>query len=163
MYTDDQLRLETAQVLVRAAATYNSTNMIDLSVSRDIGAGSGLKALWNIEVAYAGGTAIQFQQCLGQDTGYATYGVVDQGVIVPLAILLAGAMVLRPIPELLTTVAAASIPAPTGVGGIGSTGNRYYFTRCISTGTFSAGQHSTRVVRDVLDVKHYPGGYTILS
>jgi hypothetical protein len=29
-------------------------------------------------------------------------------------------------------------------------------------GTFTAGQHSARIVKDVVDVKHYPSGYSIL-
>lgn len=161
MITDAQLLLESAQVLVRAAATYVSANTIDLSVSRDVGAGHGLKVLWNVEVAYLGGTSIQFQQILSAAAALSSPVAVDQGVIVPLANLVLGAMVVRDIPELLGGPAGVTAPA-TGAGGVGSTGLRYYGVQSVSLGTFTAGQHSTRIVVDVSNVKHYGSGFTVL-
>lgn len=161
MITDAQLQLESAQVLVRAAGTYVSANTIDLSVNRDIGAGRELKVIWNIEVAYAGGTSIQFQQILSAAANLGSPVVIDQGVTVPLANLLAGGLITRRIPELLGGPAGLTAPV-AGVAGIGSTGLRYYGTQSVSLGTFSAGQHSTRIVLDVVDVKHHASGYSIL-
>ncbi len=161
MITDGLLLLENSQVLVRAAGTYVSTNTIDLSVNRDIGAGDELKTLWNVEVAYVGGTSIQFQQILSAAANLSSPVVIDVGVIVPLANLVLGALVVRSIPELLG--GPAGVTAPTsGAGGIGSVGLRYFGTQSVSLGTFSAGQHSTRIVKDVIDVKHYASGWTIL-
>ncbi|CAB4198781.1 hypothetical protein UFOVP1324_8 [uncultured Caudovirales phage] len=161
MITDGLLLLESAQVLVRAAGTYVSTNTIDLSVNRDIGAGSVLKVMWNVEVAYAGGTSIQFQQILSAAANLSSPVVVDLGIVVPLANLVAGAIGVRYIPELLDGPAGLTAPV-TGVAGIGSVGLRYYGTQSVSLGTFSAGQHSTRIVNDITDVKHYPSGWSIL-
>lgn len=161
MITDANLLLENSRTDVRAASTYVSGNTIDLSVNRDIGAGDGLKVMWNVEVAYAGGTAIQFQQIISANADLSSAVVIDNGVTIPLANLILGAMVVRPIPELLATPAGPTAPV-TGFAGIGSTGLRYFGTQEVSTGTFTAGTHSCRIVKDVGDVKHYRSGYTIL-
>lgn len=157
MITDDFLKLDSGKTTVRSANTYVSTNTIDLSVNRDIGAGEQLKVLWNVEVAYAGGTAIQFQQILSAAANLGSPVVIDDGVTVPLANLVKGAMIVRAVPELLG--GPNSVTAP---GGIGSVGLRYYGTQEVSTGTFTAGQHSTRLITDVIDVKHYASGWSIL-
>jgi hypothetical protein len=161
MITDNFLLLESAQVLVRAASTYVSTNTIDLSVNRDIGTGETLKVLWNIEVTYTGGTSIQFQQILSAAANLSSPVVVDLGVTIPVANLLVGGLVARVIPELLDGPAGVTAPV-AGVGGVGSVGLRYYGTQSVSLGVFAAGQHSTRIVKDVIDVKHYPSGWSIL-
>jgi len=161
MITDAFLQLEPAQVLVRAAATYVSTNTIDLSVNRDLGAGLDTKIIWNIEVTYTGGTSIQFQQILSAAANLSSPVVIDQGVTVPLASLLIGGLVVRPIPQLLGGPAGLTAPL-AGVAGIGSVGLRYYGSQSVGLGTMAAGQHSTRLVVDVIDVKHYPAGWTIL-
>jgi len=161
MITDNFLQLESAQVLVRSANTYVSTNTIDLSVNRDIGSGETLKCVWNIEVSYVGGTSIQFQQILSSAAALSSPVVIDQGVVVPLANLLIGAVMPRFIPELMMGPAGVTAPV-AGVAGIGSVGLRYYGTQSVSLGTFTAGQHSTRITKDVIDVKHYPSGWSIL-
>jgi hypothetical protein len=161
MITDAYLLLESSRTDVRAASTYVSGNTIDLSVNRDIGAGDGQKVLWNVEVAYAGGTSIQFQQILSAAANLGSPVVVDQGVIVPLANLLVNAMIVRDVPELLGGPASLTAPV-SGVAGIGSTGLRYFGTQEVSVGTFTAGTHSARIVRDIVDVKHYASGFTIL-
>lgn len=161
MITDALLLLESSRVDVRAASTYVSGNTIDLSVNRDIGAGHQQKVLWNIEVAYAGGTSIQFQQILSAAANLGSPVVIDLGVTVPLANLLLGSLIVRTIPELLA--GPNSVTAPDdGVGGVGSIGLRYFGTQEVSLGTFTLGTHSCRIVGDVIDVKHYPSGWTIL-
>jgi hypothetical protein len=161
MITDAAMLLESAQVLVRAASTYVSTNTIDLSVNRDIGAGHQKKVLWNVEVLYEGGTQITFQQIISANADLSSAVVIDGGIVVPLANLIAGAMVVRTIPELMAGPAALTDP-DEGLYGIGGPGLRYFGTQCVSTGTFTAGQHSTRVVADVINVKHHASGWTIL-
>lgn len=161
MITDGLLQLDAAKATVRAAGTYVSTNTIDLSVNRDIGAGLQLKVLWNVETAYAGGTSIQFQQILSAAANLGAPVVIDQGVVVPLANLVLGAMVIRTIPELLGGPAGVTAPV-SGAGGVGSVGLRYFGTQEVSLGTFTAGAHSTRIIKDVIDVKHYASGWTIL-
>ncbi|QCW21976.1 hypothetical protein JessAGP_046c [Caulobacter phage Jess A] len=161
MITDANLLLENSRTDVRAASTYVSGNTIDLSVNRDIGAGEGLKCMWNVEVAYAGGTSIQFQQILSAAANLSSPVVVSPGRVIPLANLVLGAIYVDYIPELLASPAGVTAPA-TGFNGLGSTGLRYFGTQEVSVGTFTAGQHSARIVKDVTDVKHYPSGYTIL-
>lgn len=161
MITDAALLLESAQVLVRAAATYVSANTIDLSVNRDIGAGQEKKVLWNIEATYVGGTDITFQQILSAAAALSSPKVVAQSPAIPVADLLIGGMYVQKVPELLATVAGVTAPV-AGVGGIGSIGLRYYGVQSVSTGTFTAGQHSTRIVLDVIDQKMYPSGWSIL-
>lgn len=159
MITDNNLLLESSRTDVRAAGTYVSGNTLDLSVARDIGAGAQpLKCLWNVEVAYLGGTSIQFEQIISANANLSSPDIVDQGVVVPLANLVINALIVRYVPELL----GSSGSGVTGAGGIGSTGKRYYGTQEISLGTFTAGQHSCRLITDVIDVKHYPGGFVIL-
>lgn len=161
MITDSYLQLEASRTDVRAASTYVSGNTIDLSVNRDIGSGQPLKALWNIEVAYLGGTSIQFQQILSANANLSSPVVVDPGPVVPLANLVINALLARYVPELLDGPAGVTAPA-TGAGGIGSTGLRYYGHQEVSVGTMTAGQHSSRLVTDVIDQKMYPTGITIL-
>lgn len=161
MITDALLLLENARTDVRNANTYVSGNTIDLSLNRDIGAGEQLKVLWNVEVAYAGGTQITFQQILSAAADLSSAVVIDQGITVPLANLVAGTLVVRTIPELLAGPAALTDP-DKGLYGIGGPGLRYFGAQEVSTGTFSAGQHSARVVKDVIDVKHYASGWTVL-
>lgn len=162
MITDGLLLLESAQVLVRAASTYVSTNTIDLSVNRDIGAGDGMKCVWNIEASYTGGTSLQFQQIISAAANLGSPVVVDNGITIPAANLLIGGLVVRDVPELLATPAGSTAPV-AGVAGIGSPGLRYYGTQIVSVGTFTTGQHSTRLVKDVIDVKHYGSGWSILN
>lgn len=157
MITDAFLKTEASRTDVRAAGTYVSGNTIDLSVARDIGAGTDLKAVWNVEVAYAGGTSIQFQQIISANANLSSAEVIDNGVIVPLANLILGAMVVRPVPELLGGAGSSA----TGYAGVGRTGQRYYGTQEVSLGTFSAGTHSCHLVYDVTNVKHHAVGYTI--
>ena len=160
MITDAFLLLDSGKETVRNANTYVSTNTVDLSVNRDIGAGEQLKVLWNIETAYAGGTQITFQQILSAAANLGSAVVIDGGVTVPLANLILGAMVVRTIPELLGGPAGVTAPA-SGVNGLGSPGRRYYGTQEVSTGIMSAGKHSTRIIKDVINVKHYPSGWSI--
>lgn len=161
MITDALLLLESSRADVRAANTYVSGNTVDLSVNRDLGAGEPLRAIWNVETAYAGGTSIQFQQIVSAAAALSSPVVVDAGPVVPLANLVANAIVARYVPELLGGPAGLTAPV-TGAGGVGSTGLRYYGHQEVSLGVFSAGVHSSRLVIDVLDVKHYASGITIL-
>lgn len=161
MITDSLLLLESSRTDVRNANTYVSGNTIDLKVNRDIGAGHGMKALWNIEAAYTGGTSIQFEQIISAAADLSSPVVIDNGVVVPLANLLINALIVRPVPELLGSPAGVTAPV-AGVAGIGSVGLRYYGLQEVSLGTMTAGTHSARLVMDVVDVKHYATGITIL-
>lgn len=158
MITDALLQTEASRVDVRAAGTYVSANTIDLSVARDIGSGAPVKMLWNIEVAYVGGTSISFQQIISAAAGLGSPVVIDQTPAIPVANLVLGGMVVRFVPEQLGGAGSGA----SGFGGVGGLGLRYFGTQEVGVGTFTAGQHSARLVNDVIDVKHYPGGFVIL-
>jgi hypothetical protein len=158
MITDALLLIDSSNATILAAATYVSNNTLDLSLARDIGAGEGMKCLFNVEVAFAGGTSVQFQQILSAAANLGAPTVIDNGIVVPLANLVAGAMIVRPVPELLGGPATIG----NGLSGLGSKGLRYYGTQYVSLGIFTLGTVSARLVKDLADVKFYPSGYAIL-
>jgi hypothetical protein len=84
-------------------------------------------------VAFAGGTSVQFQQILSAAANLGAPTVIDAGIVVPLANLVAGAMVARPIPELLAGPATIG----NGLSGLGSKGLRYYGAQYVSLGIFT--------------------------
>ena len=61
MITDAQLLFSDQQADVRNAATYVSTNTVDLGVARDIGNGQTLYVDFIVDDAFTGGTSVQFQ------------------------------------------------------------------------------------------------------
>jgi hypothetical protein len=150
MFTDAFLQLDSANALIRAAGTYVSTNTIDLSQNRDIGSGAPLRVLYNVDVAFAGGTSVQPQVITSASANLSSPTVIDLGTLILTAALTLGAMFVRFVPEL------------TGPSGIGTTGQRYLGVQYVSLGTYTLGSISCRIVNDVLDVKHYPSGYVIL-
>lgn len=157
MITDSLLQLDAANALIRAAATYTSTNTIDLSVNREIGAGEPLKMLYNVDVAFAGGTSVQPQIITSAAANLGTPTVIDAGITILTAALVQGALFARYIPEIISPIGAAG-----GVGGLGSVGQRYFGVQYVSVGVFTVGSISARIVVDAPDVKIYPVGYVIL-
>lgn len=157
MITDSLLQLDAANALIRAAATYTSTNTIDLSVNREIGAGEGMKMLYNVDVAFAGGTSVTPQIITSASANLSTPTIIDAGITIVTAALVIGAMFARYIPEILSPIGAAG-----GVGGVGSVGQRYLGVQYVSVGVMTVGSISARVVHDVADVKIYPAGYVVL-
>lgn len=149
MFTDALLQLDAANANIRAAATYTSTNTIDLSQNRDLGSGAPIRVLYNIDVAFAGGTSIQPQIITSAAANLSAPTVIDQGSVIPLASLTLGQLFVRFLPEL------------TGQP-LGALGQRYLGVQYVSLGTFTLGSISCRLVNDVQDVKAYPSGYVIL-
>ena len=130
MITDAYLQLDAANASIRAANTYVSTNTIDLSQARDIGAGQPLRMLYNIDVAFAGGTSVQPQIITSANANLSTPTVIDSGPAPILtAALTLGAVFVRFIPE---------------VNGnpLGSLGQRYLGVQYVSVGTFTVGSIS---------------------
>lgn len=151
MITDAYLQLDASNASIRAASTYTSQNTIDLSLARDIGSGEPLKVLYNVEVAFSGGTSVQPQIITSAAANLGSPTVIDSGPAPILtAALVLGAMFARFLPEL------------TGVNGIGSTGQRYLGVQYVSVGTYTTGTISSRIIKDVQDVKFHASGYTIL-
>lgn len=151
MITDAFLLITDALATIRAAATYLSNNTIDLSVTRDMGAGEPLKLLTNVDVAFAGGTSVTIQTITSAAAALSSPTIIDSGQrAILLAELTLGAMFVRFLPEL------------TGPGGLGTLGQRYLGCQYVGVGTFTLGTLSTRVILDVQDVKFHASGYTIL-
>lgn len=150
MFTDALLQLDAANASIRAAATYVSTNTIDLSVNRDIGSGEPLKILFNVDVAFTGGTSVQPQIITSASANLSSPTIIDTATAILEAALVLGAMFVRFMPELI------------GVSGIGTLGQRYLGVQYIGVGTHTLGSISARLVKDVQDVKFYGSGYTII-
>jgi hypothetical protein len=149
MITDAYLLVCDQLASIRAAATYTSNNTIDLSVNRDLGV-APLKVLYNVDVAFAGGTSVQPQIITSAAANLGSPTVIDGGNTILLAALTLGAMFIRDLPEL------------TGPSGVGTTGQRYLGIQFVGVGVFTLGTISARLVKDTQDVKHYASGYTIL-
>lgn len=149
MFTDALLQLDSANALIRAAATYVSTNTIDLSQNRDLGSGAPIRVLYNIDVAFAGGTSVQPQIITSASANLSTPTIIDQGTVILTAALTLGQLFVRFLPEV------------TG-NPLGSLGQRYLGVQYVGVGTFTVGSISCRLINDVQDVKAYPSGYVIL-
>jgi hypothetical protein len=120
-----------------------STNTIDLGLARDIGSGENLYVVFSVDVAFAGGTSVDFQLItsaaanLGSPTVIATTGAIAT------ATLVLGYQIALRIP-----------PRPGAV-------QRYLGAQAVSLGTFTTGTITTRVVKDIDEVAYYASGYTV--
>lgn len=145
MITDALLLLSSAQANITTAATYVSTNTIDLGVARDVGAGRGLYVLFNVDTTFGGGTAIQFQIITSASADLSSPTVLSSSRAIADATLVAGYQFVMPVPPVV------------------GNGQRYLGVQYVGTGTHNAGAISARVVLDA-DVapKYYAKGYTIV-
>jgi hypothetical protein len=119
MITDALLQLESAQVLVRAAGTYVSTNTIDLSVNRDIGSGEPRRCCGTSKSPTLGGTSISSSKSSRRTPTSRRRSWWTTAMVMPLANLVLGGDVVRFVPELLGGPAGVTAPV-TGAAGIGS-------------------------------------------
>jgi hypothetical protein len=145
MITDDFLLFAQAQASVRAAGSYTSTNVLDVGAKpRDIGSGEQLQILITIDIAFAGGTSVDFQIITADDAAMSV-NVTQIGSTGPIleAVL---------VPGYLRYVDMPNVP---GVG------QRYVAIRAVGVGVHTAGSFSARMVKDVVDAKTYGVGYTI--
>ena len=145
MITDKLLRLSDAQAIL--GVDLAATDVIDLSVARDIGEGQALYMVVTVITAFTGGTSIDFIVKGSTDativTGDPTLG--STGAIA-LASLTAGAQFVVRINPL-----------------IGSLGYRYLGAFYDVTGTMTAGTVTTDIVLDIQDgKKFYASGFTVL-
>ena len=144
MITDKLLRLADTQGSI-LGVDLAATDVIDLSVARDIGEGHALYMVVTVITAFAGGTSIDFIVKGSTDativTGDTTLG--SSGAIL-LASLTAGAQ-----------FAVRINPV------IGSLGLRYLGGFYDVTGTFTAGAVTVDIVTDIQDgKKFYASGFT---
>ena len=145
MITDALLVLDSANALIRAAGTYVSTNTIDLGVARDIGVPQDLTIFFNVDVAFAGGTQVTIQVITSATANLASPTVIGQSQPILLAALTLGAAFALPVLRQLN-----------------SNGQRYFGVQYVSTGTFTTGSISARIVLDVTNLKYFASGFTVL-
>ena len=143
MITDAQLLLSDAQANVRNAGTYVSTNTIDLGVARDVGNGERLFVDFNVDVAFAGGTSVQFQIITSAAADLSSPTVIDSTAAIVDATLVAGYRVQLPIPP------------------VQGNGQRYLGVQYVGVGTHSAGSVSARVVHQIDNRDLYASGFTV--
>ncbi len=143
MITDALVKVSSAQALTTTAV---STDKIDLSVARDIGEGSNLFMLFNVDTALTGGTSVKFEVVIADDAAISSgVTVVGSTDAVLTAALVAG-----------YTTAVRINPI------IASAGKRYLAARYTISGTYSAGAVSAQIVNDIQDgKKYYASGFSV--
>ena len=150
MITDAENTLSASQVVTAAAV---STNTIDLSQSRDLGAGEELNVVINVEAAAlaAGAATVQFQVISSAASNLGSATVVGQTDAIPKASLVAGAQIVVPVPRAF----------------INQLGQRYLgLNYNVGTGPLTQGTFSAWVTIDAPDntgamKKVYPSGWSI--
>jgi hypothetical protein len=144
MITDDFLLFSNAQASVRAAGNYTSTNVLDLGSKRDIGSGEKLEFLVTVDIAFAGGTSVEFQIITADDAAMSTnVTVIGSTGAIPEAKLVVGYMNYFDVPN------------------VAGNGQRYMALRAVGVGTHTLGSFSARIVKDVVDNKNYASGWLI--
>ena len=150
MITDALLQLSAAQAVT---ATAVSTNTIDLSVNRDIGAGEDIYAVFGVDVsaAVAGAATVSFEVISAADAALtAGVTVLASSGAIPKADLVAGrAPISIPIPQSALT----SLPI----------GQRYLGVRyTVATGPLTAGSFTANITDSEVSVgKNYPSGFAV--
>ena len=149
MITDALLQLSAAQAVT---ATAVSTNTIDLSVNRDIGAGEDIYAVFGVDVSAAAGAAtVSFEVISAADAALtAGVTVLASSGAIPKADLVAGrAPISIPIPQSALT----SLPI----------GQRYLGVRyTVATGPLTAGSFTANITDSEVSVgKNYPSGFAV--
>jgi hypothetical protein len=143
MITDKLLRVSEAQAVTVTAV---STNTIDLSIARDMGAGHEIYMYFSVPTAFAGGTSVKFEIITSAAAALTSPTVIGSSDAVLTAALVAG-----------KSVAAAFNPQ------IASTGQRYVGARYTVVGTMSGGAVTADVVETLQDgKKYYASGFTVV-
>ena len=149
MMTDALLQLSAAQAVT---ATAVSTNTIDLSQVRDIGAGSDLYAVFTVDAAAtaAGAATVNFQVVSSASANLSAPTVLVQTDAIGKAELTIGR---RPI----------YLNIPASVLAAQPIGQRYLGVQyTVGTGPLTAGAFSCAITDTEVDVgKNYPSGFTV--
>lgn len=141
MILDAKLQPATANATVRAAGDYLGEDTIDLSLARDPGLADLLMA-FTVDVAFAGGTSVEFQVVTSASADLSSPTVVCSTGAIPEASLTAGALF--------------ELPIRAVVGN----GQRYMGVRAVGVGIHTAGTFTASVVKDAPNHKYHASGYT---
>ena len=100
MIIDRQNTVSSAQALT--TGTIVSTDTIDLSVARDIGAGGGESMEWaiGVDVAFATLTSVQPQVIISANANLSSPTILSVGPVIPVAEMVAGARFKIPMPNI---------------------------------------------------------------
>ena len=149
MMTDALLQLSAAQAVTASAV---STNTIDLSQARDIGAGEDLYVVFTVDVAAtaAGAATVNFQVITSAAAALTSPNILVQTDAIVKTELTAGR---RPIYLNIPASVLASLPI----------GQRYLGVQyTVGTGPLTAGSFSAAITNAEVDVgKNYPSGFTV--
>ena len=143
MITDAQLLFSDQQADVRNAATYVSTNTVDLGVARDIGNGQTLYVDFTVDDAFTGGTSVQFQ------------------VISSAAANLGTPTVLATTPAIVDATLVTGYRTQLAIPPVVGNGQRYLGVQYVGVGAHSAGKVSARLVLQVDNRDYYASGFTV--
>lgn len=155
MYIDSQLLLAGTQgadnaitpQAVTGSSAVVSGNTADLRQACNVGAGESLFCAFQVYVAAAGGTAMDFQVIQADDAALTSnVTVIGSTAPVPVAQIKVGAR-----------FAAALNPR------IANKGQRYLGARFVPTGTMTDGSYTAAIVTDLQDGQAlYPSGWTVI-
>lgn len=143
MLVDSQLVLSAGQAIT-AASTYTSTNVIDLTVARDVG-GMEVECVVQVGQVFAGGTNVQAQLVVSPNADLSSGTVLHTSPVIATAALLPGVEFYR------TEVPWSLIGAQ----------QRYIGLQYISTGTYTTGTIFAELVIDRLARVMYPSGLAV--
>lgn len=150
MITDAENTLSASQAVT---ATAFSTNTIDLSQARDVGAGEEVNIYVNVEqtVTAAGAATLNIQVVTSANANLSTPTIIGQTDAIPKANLPIGSQIIIPVPRSF----------------INQLGQRYLGLQyTVSTGPLTAGIFSAGVALDAPDntglvKKVYPSGFAV--
>lgn len=146
MILDSTNLLSNQQSLALAAGSYNSTNVIDLSTNRDVGAGEELSLFAQVVTGFTGGTSLQMALVTSAAPSLSTPTTLFQTAAIPLASLqVSGFQIYR-----------GYVPInPSGLP------LRYLGLIYTLVGTFTAGTVSAGLVSDLQANVGYPEGLNV--
>lgn len=161
MYTDKNLKVSTDQAIT--TGDIKSTDVIDLSIARDIGEGEDLYAYVNVTETFLGGTSLTVQVVVASDSTLSSnVQRINQSDAVPLVALVAptgqkqGYVYALKIDPVIAGITAATASQE-------NRGARYLGLIYSVAGTFTAGKVSAEFVHGIQDGrKAYSSGFTVV-
>ena len=150
MLTDALLQLSSAQIVTASAV---STNTVDLSQARDIGAGNNLFVAITVDEAAtaAGAATVNFQVITSAAAALTSLTIIGQTDAIAKTELTLGRKVIV-------------IPIPSAILLAQPIGQRYLGVQyTVGTGPLTAGKFSAAIIDEDISVnKNYPSGFTVV-